>query len=121
MTGHSGPVRAAAFTPDGKFIVSCSGWPQGDKTIRLWDAGTGKEVLRFKDLSAEVNGIAISSDGKQILSGSGDREVRLWNAKTGELIRSMKGHEKAVRNVAISPDGRLALPRPGTIPCASGT
>ena len=41
--GHNGPVSAVAIAPDGKRILSASGWPRGDRTIRLWDVAKGSE------------------------------------------------------------------------------
>src|SRR5208282_2748484 len=35
----------AINTPIGHYLISGSGWPQGDKTLRLWDVQTGKELL----------------------------------------------------------------------------
>ena len=40
LTGHSGNVYSAAYSPDGKHIVSGS----ADRTVKVWDSQTGKEV-----------------------------------------------------------------------------
>ena len=40
LHGHKGPVLSVTFSPDGKYIMSCS----LDETIRLWDAQTGEKV-----------------------------------------------------------------------------
>ena len=40
LTGHSGSVSSVAYSPDGKHIASGS----GDRTVKVWDAQTGKEV-----------------------------------------------------------------------------
>jgi WD40 repeat protein len=47
LSGHEGSVFSAEFSPDGTRIVTAS----ADKTARIWDAATGKEiaVLRGHD------------------------------------------------------------------------
>jgi hypothetical protein len=40
LTGHSSWVRSVSYSPDGKHIVSGS----EDKTVKIWDSTTGKEV-----------------------------------------------------------------------------
>ena len=42
LQGHTEGVMSVAFSPDGRFAISGS----RDKTIRIWDLGTGEEVRR---------------------------------------------------------------------------
>ena len=47
--------------------------------------------------------IALSPDGKYVLTGSGDNTARLWEADTGREVHTFEGHSKDVNSVAFSP------------------
>jgi WD40 repeat protein len=96
LTGGSVSVSA-----DGKRVLTCDG-----KTLRLWDAYTGKCLRVFEGHTDGVIGAALSPDGKRVLSGSGDKTVRLWDADTGKELRQMTGHTTAVFSVAFGPEGK---------------
>ncbi len=66
---------SVAFSPDGKRLVSGS----GDKTIKLWDTATGKELLTLKGHSSTVFSVAFSPDGKRLASGSMDETIKVWD------------------------------------------
>ena len=48
LKGHTGSVNSAAFSLDGKRVVTAS----FDNTARLWDADTGKEAASTKAIPA---------------------------------------------------------------------
>jgi tetratricopeptide (TPR) repeat protein len=65
-----------AFSPKGERLVSVS---QGDHTVRLWNARTGRQLLALRQ--QEVMCVAFSPDGKRIASGTSHYErIQLWDA-----------------------------------------
>jgi len=102
--GHLNQVNAVAFSPDGKFALSGS----HDKTLRLWEVATGREIRTFKGHSSYVESVAFSHYGHTVLSGSWDETIKLWNVATGHEIRTFQ-NGAYVNAVAFSPDGRTAL------------
>jgi predicted NACHT family NTPase len=50
--------------------------------------------------------VALSADGRRIVSGSYDKSVRVWDAHSGECLRVLTGHSSPVMSVALSADGR---------------
>jgi DNA-binding beta-propeller fold protein YncE len=105
MTCHEAWVSSVAVTPDGKYVVSGS----GDKTVRLWELATGKEVRRFPGHDKPVYSVAVTPDGKYVVSGSLDNTVRLWELETGKEVRRFTGHGDWVMNVAVTPDGKYVV------------
>jgi WD40 repeat protein len=53
--------------------------------------------------------VALSPDGRRILSGGQDKTVRLWDVSSADEIDHFAGHTNTVLAVAFSPDGRRAL------------
>jgi WD40 repeat protein len=72
---HPGGVHHVAVSPDGRRALSAG---YGDRTVRLWDLRTGKNVRAFEGHSARVLGVAFSPDGRQALSSDANACVRLW-------------------------------------------
>ena len=57
-----------------------------------------------------VLAVAVSPDGRFIVSGSADHTVKVWDAGDGRLLRSLEGHTyHSVNAVAVSPDGRFIV------------
>jgi WD40 repeat protein len=53
--------------------------------------------------------VAISPDGRRIVSASVDETLKQWDPETGRELSTMRGHVETVSGVALSPDGRLAV------------
>jgi WD40 repeat protein len=68
-------VFSAAFSPDGSRIVS-----SGDRTARIWDAATAKEIAVLRGHDDSVLSAAFSPDGSRIVTASSDETARIWDA-----------------------------------------
>jgi serine/threonine protein kinase len=84
---HQGSVRAVAFSPDGKAVLTGS----SDQTAQLWSAATGRELTSPLRHQAEVLAVAFSPNGKAILTGCLD-EARLW-----QMPVPVKGDVKRIK------------------------
>ena len=103
LGGHSGEVRAVAWSPDATHILTGS----QDGTARIWDATTGENTLTLTH-DGWVIAVAWSPDGHHILTGSQDGTARIWDATTGANTLTLT-HDGWVSAVAWSPDATHIL------------
>src|SRR5262249_47458336 len=115
LKGHTGIVNSVAYSPDGKRLASAS----HDRTVKVWDAQTGKELRNFNGLGrfgeGPLQAIVFSPDGKRLAGAYPYCMVKVWDAQTGKEVLSIKGGSESQqgldgRRLAFSPDGkRLAI------------
>lgn len=98
--GHELAVVAITVSPDSNYVVTGS----RDKSAKLWELSSGREVRSFLGHDFSVTTVDISSDGKFLLTGSNDETVKLWEIQTGKEVFSVNPVKEQIRHVAISPD-----------------
>ena len=96
LKGHTQPVRAAVWSPDGTKVVTGS----ADDTARVWDAATGKQLLVLKGHTLGVGHALWSADGTKIVTAGSDGSPRIWGAATGVLLVELRGHTAGISSVS---------------------
>ncbi|KAJ4751346.1 hypothetical protein LUZ62_085751 [Rhynchospora pubera] len=99
--GHLDRLGRIAFHPSGKYLGTAS----FDKTWRLWDVSTGKELLLQEGHSRSVYSICFHPDGSLAASCGLDSLARVWDLRTGRSILAFEGHVKPVLGISFSPNG----------------
>jgi WD40 repeat protein len=56
--------------------------------------------------TGEVNTVAITPDGRSLISAGDDKTIKIWDLQTGQAQQTLEGHTNWIYSLAISPDGR---------------
>jgi WD40 repeat protein len=104
-------AHSLVLSQDGQTIVTGS-----YRKIKVWCTSGLAGVKDLEDVqplynlmghSHIVRSLAISADGKLLVSGSRDQTIKIWQLETGELIRTLKGHQDEVCTITLSPDEQI--------------
>jgi len=101
LEGHKDTVLDAEMDSKMQLIATAS----TDKTVRVWNARTGKEQWVGKH-GAYVYAVTFSSDCRRAISASGDRTARVWASRKGECLHILKA-KSALLTCMISEGGKL--------------
>lgn len=120
--GHREGVFCAAFTPDGKFLVSGS----SDRTIKVWNVADGQVLREFVNPNIKpgknvipgppqahpgwVYSLRFTTDGRFLVSSGNAPENKgflgVWNFADGKLMYGDDLPIGPIYAVAVSPDGK---------------
>jgi hypothetical protein len=101
IKAHAGPVWTLAYSDDGTMLATAS----DDTEARIWDATTRdkKQSIPHK---AAVRAVALTPDGKTLVTGTRSGGVRFWDVATGKETVKTEGHTGGVYAVAVSRNGK---------------
>jgi WD40 repeat protein len=78
-------VHSASFSPDGKRIVTAG----EDRTVRVWDAQTGTELLTLERHVGAAFSASFSPDGTRIVIASRGNAAKVWDSRPFHESRSL--------------------------------
>jgi WD40 repeat protein len=90
-----------AFSPDSKMLVTYL-----DRTFRVWDVTTGKELRSFTGHEENMATMVFSPDGRVLCSGGNDSVIRFWDPATGREAFPCTQLDRQIWIVKFSPDGK---------------
>jgi WD40 repeat protein len=106
-------VWTVALSADGRWVATGGGGAlraqSWDYAVRIWDAGTGREVHELTGHTGDVRQLVFMPDSTTVVSGGFDGGVRVWDAVAGKERRTIQAHTAFVERVAALPDGRRVL------------
>ncbi|CAG8582093.1 3601_t:CDS:10 [Paraglomus occultum] len=105
LVGHSGPVFGLSFSPDNRYLVTCS----EDKTARLWSVDTFTNLVCYKGHNYPIWDVDFGPYGFYFATASYDRTARLWSCDHIYPLRIFAGHLSDVDCVKFHPNSRYVL------------
>ena len=102
LEGHTDPIYAVAYSPDGRYLISGS----FDKTVKIWDRATGVVARTLDDHQNLVLAVAVSPDGRQLATAGLDPTVLVYDMPQTEALAAREDFEGTVSSIALSSDGK---------------
>jgi len=109
--GHGDWINSLVYSGDGKYVATAS----RDRTVKVWEVATGKEVANLKGSPENVKGVVFLEGSAVVASSTGkwnkekktwEGEIKIWDVKAGKQIGSLKGHAETIEGLALSRDGK---------------
>jgi WD40 repeat protein len=98
LRAGSGNVLCVALSPDGQFALSGG----EDRTARLWDLRSGKQVWSLEEDKNWINAVTFSQDGTRAVISGGS--VHVLDVQRRQVVSEMPG---STSKIALSADGSL--------------
>lgn len=86
-------------------------------TLSFWKRGSPQPVIELPGHQRTIWAMAITYDGKTLITGSWDRSIRLWDIDQRRLLRTIIGHGDIILSITLAMQDKVLLSgsRDGTI------
>jgi WD40 repeat protein len=105
LFGHDSTIRDFDFSPDHKHIVTVS----SDRTVRVWDLETCRELWSAVAHSNEATAVAWLPDARVIATAGVGGDLKIWRWKQGLCVLELTLPDMPINKVGMTPDGMKLL------------
>jgi len=115
----AGAIPYVAVSENGNIIVTVHVTTRADPTrpgvtfddtiARIWDGESGKEMHTLENYVGYPYYLALSRDGKRLITRRGENVVYIWDTESGKEWHKLEGHTSTVISVAFSPNGKQCV------------
>lgn len=99
----NGPY-SAAFSADSRLMAGVT--PDSGGKIFVWDVERGQRLEQLSFTDMKCNKVAITADGRQLVTGEEDGALRLWTVGPLREQALIGRHNARVKSIAFLPDGK---------------
>ncbi|HEX8322555.1 MAG TPA: WD40 repeat domain-containing protein [Tepidisphaeraceae bacterium] len=80
----------------------------GPRGVTVWETKSGTRLQHWT-MQTPLTAVALSPDGRRVVTGGADTNVRVYDVATGRSVVRFDHPMYPVKSVAVSPDGRRVL------------
>jgi eukaryotic-like serine/threonine-protein kinase len=117
LRGFNGQGGTLRFSPDGNTLMALGGTQKGHTSgsvaprgeILVWNVEERATARLLSANAQAIHDLAVSRDGKRLVTAHNDLLVRVWDANSGALLREIAGQDQPVKSLAFGNDPRQIL------------
>ena len=107
LRDRNGWMGALTLTPDGRYAIASSS--SSRNAMKIWDLAARRSVRRLVGHTGAVRSVAVTPDGRRVLSGSNDNTVRVWDFESGRQIATLPMRQGHVQSLRVAEVGAYAI------------